>query len=57
MVQMFGMIQRGGGTRLALEAFEGQRVRGRILGKKLQCDAAVQTRVLGAVNDAHATAA
>ena len=50
------MVQRGGGTRLALETLERRRVLGQLGGQELQRDAAAEARVLRLVHDAHSTA-
>ena len=52
-----GVIQRGSGASFAAKALDGLRVLGNIVGQKFQGHAAAQARVLGLVNDAHATAA
>jgi hypothetical protein len=51
-----GMVQRGGGLRLALESGQGLWVSGYFFGKELQGDKAAQTRVFSLVDNAHATA-
>src|SRR6202451_3778210 len=51
------MVQGRSRARLALESFQGLRIPRCVLGKKFQRDAAVETGVLRAVNDAHSTAA
>src|SRR5271155_3333686 len=51
-----GMVQGGGGLRLALKAGQRLWVFGYFIGKKLQRDKAVQSYVLGLVHHAHSTA-
>ncbi len=48
-----GMIQRGGGLRLALETGQGLRILGNFFRQKFERDEAVQLQVLGLVDDAH----
>ena len=50
------VVQCRGRPRLAPEAFEGVAVSGKILGEELQRHVPAESRVLGAVDDAHATA-
>jgi hypothetical protein len=50
------MVQRRGGTRLALEALERRSVLGKLGGQELERDAAAEARVLRLVHDAHPTA-
>ncbi len=52
-----GMVQRGSGLRFALEAGEGLRVFGNVVGQELQGDEAVQLHVLSLVDHTHAAAA
>ena len=52
-----GMVQGGGGLGFALEAGEGLRVAGNFFGQEFQGDEAMQARVFGFVDDAHAAAA
>ena len=52
-----GMVQRGGGLGFALETAQRLRVSGDVVGKKFQRDEAVQARVFGLVDNAHAAAA
>jgi hypothetical protein len=51
-----GVIQRGGGTRFALEALEKLRVLRHFIGKKFEGDLATQARVVGFIDDTHAAA-
>ncbi len=51
-----GMVQRRGGTRLALEALERRSVLSKLGGQELQRDAAAEARVLRFVHDAHPAA-
>jgi hypothetical protein len=51
-----GMVQRGGGTRFAAEAFERMRIIRYFGRQKLERDEAAQFGVLRLVDDAHATA-
>ena len=52
-----GMVQRGRGLRFALKTVERLRIARDIFGQEFQRDEAVQARVLGLVDDAHAAAA
>ena len=52
-----GVLERGGGARLALQPLEGLRVARQLLGQELQRDASAELQVLGLVDDAHAAAA
>ena len=52
-----GVVEGGGGTRLALEAFPGLVTREQPLGEELESHLSPQARVLGLVDDAHAPAA
>ena len=52
-----GMVQRGGGPRLAAKAFQGLRVLGHIVGQELQGDEAAEFSVLGLVDHTHPAAA
>ncbi|MGA8104984.1 MAG: hypothetical protein WB869_22710 [Candidatus Acidiferrales bacterium] len=52
-----GMIQCGGGLRLAFEAGESLRIFGNVVRQELQGDKAVQLYVLGLVDHAHTAAA
>jgi hypothetical protein len=52
-----GMIERGGGLRFALEAFERGMVGGRVLREEFQHHRALEVGVFGLVNDAHSAAA
>jgi hypothetical protein len=49
------LIQRRGSSRFSTEAFEGRRIFGQFIGKKLQRDVAAEIRVLSFVHHAHAT--
>ncbi len=51
------IIQRRGGPRLALEAFDSLRIAGKFRWEEFQCDKAPQLEVFGLVNHAHAAAA
>src|SRR3989442_4314137 len=48
------MIQAGNGLRFALEALLANRIRGELRGQNFDRDGALQPRVAGAVNFAHA---
>lgn len=48
-----GVVQRGGGLRLAPEALKGRRIGGNVSGKEFQGDKAAELGVLSPVNDAH----
>ena len=52
-----GMVQRRCGLRFAPKSRQGLGIAGHFVGQKLQRDKAVQARVLGFVDHAHATAA
>ena len=52
-----GMIQRGGRPRLALEALERTGLHGHVVGQELEGDRAIEARVFGLVDHAHAAAA
>ena len=52
-----GMVESGGGVRLALETGQSLGVLGDVIGKKLQGDKAVQGYVLGLVDHTHPAAA
>ena len=52
-----GMVERGSGLRLALEAGQRLRIAGDFVGQELQGHEAVQARVLGFVDHTHAAAA
>src|SRR5271165_1548716 len=52
-----GVIKRRGGLRLAAKTAQRSGVADHVIGKKFKCDEAVQARVFGFVNDAHASAA
>ncbi len=52
-----GMVQRGCGTRLPLKALIGLWVIRQLFRKELQGDAPAQAKVLGFIDNAHATAA
>ena len=52
-----GVIQGGGGTRFAAEAFQRLRVLRDLVGEKLERDKAAELGVLGLVNHTHAAAA
>ena len=52
-----GMVQGGGGTRLAAETFQRLRVLGDVVRQKLERDKAAEASVLGFVHDAHTAAA
>jgi hypothetical protein len=52
-----GMIESGSSAGFALEAFDGQAIGGHVFWKKLESDEAVEARVLGFVDDAHAAPA
>jgi hypothetical protein len=52
-----GMVQGGGGTRLAAETFQGLRVLRDVVGQELERDEAAQVSVLGLVHHAHPAAA
>ena len=51
------MIQRGGRARFAPEALNSLRVLGDVFRKKFQRDVTAEPRVLGFIDDAHASAA
>ncbi len=51
------MIKGGSRLGLALESLQGMAVSGQLLGQELQGDETVELRVLGLVDDTHATAA
>src|SRR5712692_9495030 len=51
-----GVVEGGGGARFALEALERLAIARKLLGQKLQGDAAAEARVFGLVNHAHAAA-
>ncbi len=55
--QQVGMVEGGGGARLALEAFEGVGLGGELFRQELEGHGAPEPRVLGLVDDAHAPAA
>ncbi len=57
MVQMFGMVEGGGGASFALEAFQGLGIVGDVFGEEFQGYEAAEAGVFGFVDDAHATAA
>ncbi len=48
-----GMVQRRDGSRFALETLPGFGVFGKMLGKNLDCNGAVESRVPGAIHFAH----
>ena len=48
-----GMVERGGGAGLALEALERARVAGQVCREEFQRDEAAEFRVLGFVDDTH----
>jgi len=50
-----GMVERGGRLGLALEAFEGLKVRGKLLREELEGDESVQLGVLSLIDYTHAT--
>jgi len=52
-----GMVERGSGTSLAAEAFEGSRVLRQIIGQKLERDVAAEAEVFGFVDHTHAAPA
>ena len=52
-----GVVERGGGLRLAPEALERDRVVEVLRGQELQRDQPVEARVLRLVHDSHAAAA
>jgi hypothetical protein len=52
-----GMIDGGGGAGFPFEAFARHAVAGRFLREKFEGDFAAKFQVLGALDDAHATAA
>src|SRR5208283_5159793 len=52
-----GMVQGRSRLSLSLEAGQGLRIFGHIIGQKLEGDKAMQADVLGLVDDAHATTA
>ena len=52
-----GMVQGGGGTRLAQEALDGRGVFGAAILQEFQRDAPAQSGVFGFVDEAHAAAA
>ena len=52
-----GMIQRGRGLGLALKAGQRLRVAGNFFGQELESDEAMQPRILGLIDHAHAPAA
>ncbi len=51
------MVQRGGGASFAEETLEGLRVLGGIRRQEFESDAAIQHRIAGGINNAHATTA
>jgi hypothetical protein len=52
-----GMIQRGSGPSLAVEAVQSLRIQGRRVREELQSDEAAKRSVLSFIDDAHTTAA
>jgi len=52
-----GMVERGGGPSLALEALHGLGIPGSLVGQKLDRDTAAEAGVFAAVDDSHAPAA
>jgi hypothetical protein len=48
-----GMIQRGGGSRLAAKTLEGVRIGGDFRGQELQRDEAAEFGVFGLIHNAH----
>ena len=52
-----GVVERGGGARLAAEARQRGGVAGHLFGQELERDLAAEPGVDGAVDDAHAAAA
>ena len=52
-----GVLERGRRPSLPLEPLQGLRVRGDVLGKKLQGDPAAEPEVLGQIHDAHSAGA
>src|ERR1022692_1022103 len=52
-----GMVQRGGGTRLAAKPFESLGIAFDILREELECDQAAKADVLGLIHHAHSAAA
>jgi hypothetical protein len=51
------MVEGGGGAGFSLEALEGLRIFGDVVGEKFQGYEAAELGVFGFVDDAHATAA
>jgi hypothetical protein len=52
-----GMTERRCGASLALEAFQSERVAGKVVREKLEGEAASESCILGFENDSHAAAA
>ncbi len=52
-----GVVQGGGGLGFALEAAQGLRISGDLIGKEFQGDEAMEASVFGLVNHAHAATA
>src|SRR5262249_20598927 len=50
------MVQLGGSTRFAREAFERLRIANQVFRDELQCDVAAQLEVFGLIHHAHTTA-
>ena len=51
-----GVIQRGRRLRFTLEAAQGLRIAGNLIGQELQCDKTVQPRIFRLEDDAHTAA-
>src|SRR5215469_7603226 len=52
-----GMVQSGGGFRFPAKAFDSVRIVGDFIWQEFQCDEAVETGVLGFIDNTHATTA
>jgi hypothetical protein len=56
MVQMLGVVQRGGGTGFPPQTFEGLAVMSYLFGKDFQCYEAAEGEIFGLVDHTHTTA-